>query len=942
MNPKWVRSAFISLLLIGGLAGTATAQFESRGSIYGVVTDQEGLVLPGVTLILTSPSLLQSQTAVSSDQGRYRFPALDPGEYRVEAQLSGFQTLARENLRVTGGLNVQANITLGLAAVEEAITVVGTSPTIDFKQNDIHTTWDATLVQEIPTERNITSLINSTPGVSDRTAYGSLRSENTWLFNGVVVNDPATQGSSFMSYDLDSFEEVQIVTGVKSAEIRGAGIFIDIVSKSGGNDFSGGGYYFGQTDSFASDNVSDEQRAQGVTGGSGVLHEYDGGGQLGGPILRDRLWFFTSVRFLDVDSKVIGFTLPDGSEGSLPRTRQFYTVKATGQLGDNHKAQFFWSRSTNRTCCRGANRNTAPAAVWKQDSFGDVLQGTVTSVISDNVFADFRGGILLGDFPLVVNEEFAGPNPVRRIELTTNKITGGPQQIRHHFRSRYNISGAVTWFVENARGSHEIRGGLQFEDGGQDVFQDVVGDATLRFEDGVAAQAEIWNSPTHYYDKLRDLALHVNDTWTVGNQLTLNLGLRVAFQESYWPAQSNRDESRSPFVDLNRTGLFFPDEVVLQENRNIVDWTSTAPRFGVTFDPTGDGTWAIRGSYGRYFAALDSDWADVANPNLPRRSRVRWNDLNGDGLATPDEVDQSGLLTFGDSSGFGAFGDAIAPGVKQPNEDQYMIGVDRKITEDVSFTATFQYRKGRDGVGFGNPLIPFSGYTETSVDNPLGSGTLPVFNLNPEFAGQFQRLMDNQEQATREYKGVEFRINKRYSDNWQLMAALTIGEGKGIATNFFRGYWQDPNQLTHRFGADNFDSKYIARIVGTYHLPADVRLSMNYRGTSGQPNTRRVRIRDLRQGSQTINAEVPGDTRFPAQHLLDIGVEKYFQLGDTAQIGFLVDIFNLLNSNAVTDTNTLFGTIRFPALTFSPSSSFDEITDILDPRAVRLGVRFRF
>ena len=202
--------------------------------------------------------------------------------------------------------------------------------------------------------------------------------------------------------------------------------------------------------------------------------------------------------------------------------------------------------------------------------------------------------------------------------------------------------------------------------------------------------------------------------------------------------------------------------------------------------------------------------------------------------------------------------------------------------------------------------------------------------------------MTNQEQATREYKGVEFRINKRYSDNWQLMAALTIGEGKGIATNFFRGYWQDPNQLTRRFGADQFDSKYIARIVGTYHLPADVRLSMNYRGNSGQPNTRRVRISGLTQGSQTINAEVPGETRFPTQHLLDIGIEKYFQMGDTAQIGFLVDIFNLLNSNAVTGSNTLFGTIRYPALTFSQSSSFDEITDILNPRALRLGVRIRF
>jgi hypothetical protein len=145
--------------------------------------------------------------------------------------------------------------------------------------------------------------------------------------------------------------------------------------------------------------------------------------------------------------------------------------------------------------------------------------------------------------------------------------------------------------------------------------------------------------------------------------------------------------------------------------------------------------------------------------------------------------------------------------------------------------------------------------------------------------------MTNQEGATREYNGVELRFDKRHAAKWALSASLTIGKGEGIATDHFQGFWQDPNLLTNRYGADPFDSTYVGRVTGSYVLPYRVNLGVNYRYTSGRPFTTTLRLRGLNQGDVTINTETPGDSRHDAQNLVDIRLEKRFDLGRGGQIG---------------------------------------------------------
>ena len=950
------RTLVVSVLLVVTSIVNATpavAQFQ-RGSIYGVVSDSGGGVMPGATVTLTSEALLQPQTFVTDETGNYRFPALAPGVYHVSIEMAGFRPLARE-VQVSGGANLRVDVMLELAQLSETVTVTSESPAVDLKSNTVKVTYDQAKLENIPTARDVWSIMESMPGVvasninvggsaagtpNQVYAYGSQGAENTYDLNGVNLNDPSTQGSSFARYDEDSFDEVRVETGAKPPEVRGGGVYINMLTKSGGNTFSGGATFFGQDDSFNSDNIDDELRQAGLTSSNAVLKNYDFSGRVGGPIVKSRIWFFGAGRYQDLDKAVLNFVLPDGTAGIGVNTIYSYTGKGTWQATQNNKIEFYYNRSGRQEPYRNAGPLWAADAVWNEDSFANVYQGTLTSVLTNKLFVDVRGGAMVIDFPLL-QSEFIGADPVNMQELTTTRRSGAPEELRHHYRTRYRFDAALSWFLSGKGGTHDLRGGMQFEDGGQEVYQDVYKDVHQQFSNNVPSRARIWNSPTHYNDRYRDYAFHVNDTWTIARSLTITAGLRMSFAEAYYPDQSNREGDRSQYIDINRPGTYVPEEIRLSALHDILSWSHPAPRVGVTWDPFRDGKTAVRASYGRYYAQLDSDFADVVNRNLPRALTLTWNDLNGDRQVQNNELDRTALIDFGSPSGSGVVGDTIDPGTDQPLEDQAMVGVDRELRGAVSVGVSYQYRRGDRGIGFENALVPFSAYDARTIDNPVSGGSFVVFNLPTALRGQVQRVMKNQETATREYNGVEFRVNRRFINRWQLQAALTVGEGDGIATDHFQGYWQDPNLLINRYGADPRDSKYLGRLTGSYLLPWTVNLGANYRYASGRPFTPTLRLTGLNQGDITINTERPGETRLAGQHLLDVRLEKRFRIG-RYEIGGTFDVFNLSNANTVIQANPLAGTLNTTTGVFTPGTAFEQVQSIFPPRVMRLGVRFSF
>src|SRR3954466_201500 len=278
-----MRVKAIVLALVALLATSALASAQSQtGEIFGKAVDASGAVLPGVTVTLTGPSLLQPLTAVTSESGTYQFPRLEIGTYAVKFELTGFKTVVIEDIFVTVGFAAQINAQMGVSTVQETITVTGQSPIVDTKDTGTKQTFTNELLQSIPSARDPWVILQQTAGVAmDRENIGGNMSgqqsnyvsrggnpfNNKWSLDGVDITDMAATGSSPTYYDFDAFEEMTINTGGVDVTQQTGGVGINLVTKSGSDRFRGSSRFYGTDQKFESNNIDDTLRSQGASSG---------------------------------------------------------------------------------------------------------------------------------------------------------------------------------------------------------------------------------------------------------------------------------------------------------------------------------------------------------------------------------------------------------------------------------------------------------------------------------------------------------------------------------------------------------------------------------------------------------------------------------------------------------------------------------------------------
>jgi hypothetical protein len=302
-----------------------SAQTQS-GEITGRITDSSEAVLPGATVTVTSPVLLQPMVAVSSETGSFRFPNLPVGTYAVRVELTGFRSVLREGVRVETGFNAQVNTALEVSAVQETVTVTSESPVVDVTRTGTGTTFNQEMLQKIPSARDPWVMLEQTAGITmDRANVGGTQSgqqsgyisrggnttNNMWSIDGVVITDMVATGSSSIYFDFDSFEEMQVSTGGNDASLQTGGVGINLVTKSGTDRFKGSARYYITDEQFQSDNVDDALRAQGAGSGNPIQKVLDYGIEGGGPILKGRAWFWGSYGKQDIDVGILGFYKKD-------------------------------------------------------------------------------------------------------------------------------------------------------------------------------------------------------------------------------------------------------------------------------------------------------------------------------------------------------------------------------------------------------------------------------------------------------------------------------------------------------------------------------------------------------------------------------------------------------------------------------------------------------
>lgn len=963
----------VPMLVVVALALPARGQ-GLTGAIDGTVKDQTGAVLPGTTVTLSSPGLLGGpQVRVTENDGSYRFPNLSPGTYSLLFELPGFQRVERAGLAVSANRTITLDQVLGAATVAEEVTVTGEAPTVDVRSTAVASTVDATVIQQIPVARRFTDLLNTMPGVQNglytfspiNAVYGSKVTDNVYQVDGINFVDPNVS-APITDVAYDDIAEVQVSTSGQTAEFGSAsgGVF-NFVTKSGTNQYRGLTAAYFQNKSLTGDNISSELAAQGIRP-TVFDHQYDFGGNLGGPIVQNRLFFFGSYYKFDQKQSISDFPVP------IPTTQWQTTGKVDAQVNASNRVNFMVNYR-NRTWepfnfgfTTAADPRTWIGIQWKNPLSTMSWTSTPTSTTV------LRARFGLAMFDLVNFEPFKEPGTPVFQEQNTGVLSGGPNgSFGVQQRDRYAFNADVSHFLSNVLGgNHELKIGMEYEWLRMNNTRKDQADADGILHQtlgGLPFRVVLRNWEAQRKNSIDHISFFAQDQWTIGAKTTVNAGLRY----DRWSGGLGPDELFG--------SRFFAPETVAQKDV-VSGLQHVSPRIGLAYDVFGDRRFAIKANWGRFYQRLDGtvtgigetggwgavtyDWLDCRTPaGVPVTCQTA-GALPGDGLFRGDAAELGTLR--GDSRPVGT-GGRVDPDLKMPYSDSFNAGIEWDLGNHLGLQVNYIHKRERNLANRVNLSVfdlgaadPYAmAYNRYSVVNPLSGQALDIFSLKPEFQGRPPQLLltnpDNPQRLFRDYNGLELVLRRRLADRWSMQASYNLGKSNGsVGTLFFDHQgspYLNPNSLINIVGDQQLDRRHMFKVSGLYQGPYGINLSSRFEVLSGVPwyttgsggagvtGAQYVRFnRGVDYPATSVDAfiRVPGEPqgsqRFDAEVAWDFRAEKRQQLGGSRSLDLMLDVFNLLNSNTVVRVQTLN----------SDLANYLRPAQIQQPRAARIGLRFNF
>jgi hypothetical protein len=862
----WGRIVAVAALLLLVAGGSAFAQLQT-GNLYGTVTDDQGAALPGVTVTLAGSGAPQVQ--VTNAQGQFRFLGLGPGSYDLKAELEGFSTIDYPNIVINIGRNTQIEVKLS-AAVEDVITVTAESPLLDERRISTGATVSQTELEKIPTSRDPWAVLQTTPGVlTDRINVGGNESgqqsqyvgpgsggdQAVWSVDGVVITDMAALGSSPAYYDFDSFEEMQVTTGGSDSTIATGGVVLNMVTKRGTNEWRGSGRYYLTDDSNQSDlefenselgrggdfNATARSRnfVAGVVtdpggphpqasfkAGNRIVDVKDYGAELGGPIVRDRLWVWGSYGRQKVDL----LTVSDVSDFTDLETGN---VKLNAQIAANNSATAFALNSDKVKIGRNAGPTRPQPTTWNQAKFGDdptAWKVEDTHIFSSNFYLTGLYSRVNGGFELVPQAGFEDNGPTSYLD--ENSVWRNTFLLNQTERPQEQYKADASSFFNTGSLSHELKFGAGYREaevisltrwGGLGVLYN--GPQFFGTTDNVLGFVRDGNP-----DVINDYTqAYLQDTLTVGN-LTLNAGLR-------YDRQGGENVSRTIRANPHLPGVL--PSVTFNGGDIGFEWADITPRLGLTYALGAERKTLLRASYSRFADQLGSGIASWLNP-LRTPSYAYFYTSNpgtAPGIIGLSEVDLNGgtpLFYSGNvnpNTGLLLQSNALDPDLSAPISDELLLGVEHALLPEFVVGLNFTYRQltgiieqellvfdtdpysaanlnsvGRlhrrsdyvpgyptlfnaipSGATTRNIVVCNPGSTPTScfttaserrtvtVQHVLPSGqTYPLtfYQLRPEIATRNGGYLENGDRE-QEYIGASLVFNKRLANRWMLRGNFT-------------------------------------------------------------------------------------------------------------------------------------------------------------------------
>jgi hypothetical protein len=881
----------------------------AQSGIGGTVKDASGSVMPGVVVAAASPALIEkTRSAITDARGEYKFIDLRPGTYSVTFSLPGFTQQQHEGIELTADFVAQVNADLQVGSSTQTVDVQAAAASLDVQSSTQQSVMTRSVMDDIPTGHSVFATSQAIPGANlsrpdvggstgmqavNIQVHGSNSSDVAYQIDGMLINQNFGNGSAVGVYYNDGMiQETSYQTSAIPAEVSQGGIRINMIPREGGNQFHIAFYGIGATGGMESNNVPASQIASGLLkAGNHFSNVYDVNGSVGGPIKKDKLWFFSTVRRWGVNEFVANTFDTSGAQALDDNRITDALLRLTWQINSKNKLSGFYDKNMK---LRGHRRDTtsqyayidSQASVIQHTPLGYLSQFKWTSTLSPKWVVEAGLSMFFLDYTYSY-EPGVSSDAIATIDIPQSTLSNAAWYLYRSIGSRREVSASASYVT----GSHNIKFGVQDSFAPYRETYNMNGDLRVGFNNGVPAVGYLFNTPINTQQNLKvNLGIFGQDSWTF-HRLTVNAGVRFEWLDAEILPQSAGAGAWVPA----RTYAAVP---------NLPNWKNVVPRMGLSYDLFGKGNTVIKASASKYVVGQSVAFAQTVDPMFLTSETCTWNAPAGTTEAAM--AHGAGIIaasTFTNCTGFnGSVNTHVGPNVSRPFTWEYAFLMQQQLPAQIVVSVGYYYRQNRNNIGVANTLVPTSDYTPFTINNPLTSTPLTVYNQNPAQRGQIYLSLNNYHQLNSEYNGVEFQARKTFNGKGAFVsAALTVGRlyGNGLSSTTDLN---NPNLLYNAVGAIGQDSTYQLHMSGAYPLPWKFRISGNFQYLNGQPFTPSYTVTTsidpgLTQLTQPISLVKPGSQRLPNLSLMDLRLSRTFTFGERWKFQPMLDLYNVLNVN---------------------------------------------
>jgi hypothetical protein len=976
------------------------AQSSTTGAIAGIVKDTTGAVLPGVTVEAASPALIEKvRTVVTDANGNYKIVDLRPGVYSVTFSLTGFSTVKREGVELTTGVTANINSELKVGALEETVTVTGASPVVDVQNVRTQTVISEQVLDALPSNKGVAGFsaltLGATVGAGGQDVggnkgegsstmsiaiHGGRGSDSKMMVDGMLTHNNSVQGGgSSMNYrvNTNAVQETTLETGGMSAEATTGGVQLNYVPKDGGNTFSAYSNLAYSNSHLQGSNLSSELQARGVTTAGSVTRNDDFGIGVGGPLKKDRLWFYTAHRlwgtnevqpgaFYDKSTNPFAF-VPDSSRPAYTDlSNRDHTVRVTWQASTKNKITVTESIQSNVNAYSGVNNVTSPESTFYLTYFPQAMTAGTWSYPASSRLLLEAGAAYMDNPKASPLHDGATPDSIQITDAGTGVRWGAYATTNSTAYSQNGQSGSQM----NGRasfsyitGSHAFKSGMTFYRGWDHIDRYVTQELSYTFRNGAPLSITQYAMPNVADHEIFDTGWYTQDQWTI-RHLTLNGGLRFdAFRG--WVRATDLPAAR-----------FLPARH-FDAVSDVPNWKDVSPRFGGAYDVFGNGKTAVKASLGRYVLGMGVGLTELNDPQLALvlTATRTWTDSNGNfvpdcvltNFAANGECGALNNKNFGQVVPSTTYADDVLHGFGvRPYNWQGAVNLQQELRPGVALNVGyFRLWYGNFSVQQNTAVTAasFTAYcltapTDARLSASSASQICGLYDINPSSFGTANNVVTQASHfgnQTEVFNGFDVSVNARIG---RAFVVGGVSTGRTVTDNCYANSRPDlaPADPSGSFATVGTQPRIAAfchiapplgagtqvKLNGSYPLPWGLQASGTFQNLGGLPDTATNTFTNAQiapalgrnlsagaSGTATYAILVPQTIFENRLTQIDVRFSKMVRVRKLRVQG-LIDFYNVLNANTVLGVNGTYG------------SSWLRPTSVLGPRLTKIGAIVEF